>query len=124
MSRVSLKKTIINSLFSLIDTDNFKDNHLILTTPVGVISGKPFSPDPDQTFDPSTIDVVFEEVLQHVTSDYFESNTCNESDLSENDGYLFLTDVTVRFSNSCISKHPFMAVFYDHIIGVTLGHID
>lgn len=122
MSRISLKKDLINSFSGLLSTDTFKNNHLVLITSIGIITGKPFFQ--NQISDASDICDAFNEIVKNIASDYFETNTCNESDLSENDGYLFLSDVTIQTSSSRPIKHQFMTVFYDQIIGVSIGHIN
>ena len=60
-----------------------------------------------------------EEYLKNITS------TDSEPVIVGNDGYIILKDVKIRSTSSNTITHmPFMVVFYDQIIGVSIGNIN
>ncbi|GFI49724.1 hypothetical protein IMSAGC020_00924 [Lachnospiraceae bacterium] len=120
MNKISLKKYLVDALSVLPNSKPLSDNDLIFVTPTGLIYGKPVSSDSSNI--PSDINFPIDEICQHISSTYFDTFSCTESDLENHDGYLILTDVKVVSSGQVLFKHEFMVLFYDQIIGVTLGH--
>lgn len=116
----TLKKSMIIALSSFPDIEGFEKNHLILTTAAGTIHGKLISD--NQLNDKDDVCGLLAHACEKIANNYIEENSSQESALSGNDGYLFLTDVRIRsVSSSTITTLPFMIVFFDQIIGITIG---
>lgn len=106
----SLKKRVIRTMAAAPQTDLLKDNQVILTTAAGLIAGKMTEEDSQ-----AHGDIVLSVMLEKITESY-------ENEIEGNDGYLLLSDVTV-INGNVRTNLPNMIVFYDQIIGVTLGTI-
>ena len=106
----SLKKMIIRTLAVAPQTDMFANNQVVLTTAAGVIAGKIVEENSEKQGD-----LIFSTMLETIKEKY-------EADIEGNDGYMLLSDVTVINGNTRTSFEH-MIVFYDQIIGMTLGTI-
>ena len=106
----SLKKTIIRTLAMAPQIDMLTNNQVILTTAAGVIAGKIVEENSEKQGD-----MIYSKVLDAITEKY-------EADIEGNDGYMLLSDVTVINGNARTNLKN-LIVFYDQIIGVTLGTI-
>ena len=106
----SLKKMVIYTLAMAPQTDMFANNQVILTTPAGIIAGKIVEENSEKQSD-----MIFSTMLDTITEKY-------EADIEGNDGYMLLSDVTVINGNAR-TNFKNMIVFYDQIIGMTLGTI-
>lgn len=106
----SLKKTIIRTLAMAPQIDMLTNNQVILTTAAGVIAGTMVEENSEKQGD-----VIFSTMLKTIKEKY-------EADIEGNDGYMLLSDVTVINGNTR-TNFEHMIVFYDQIIGVTLGTI-
>lgn len=104
----SLKKMIIRTLAMAPQTDMFANNQVILTTAAGVITGKIVEENSEKQGD-----MIFSTILDTIMEKY-------EADIEGNDGYMLLSDVTVINGNARTTLKN-LIVFYDQIIGVTLG---
>lgn len=109
----TLKKQIILGLAKAPDLDALKGNTLILVTPLGVISGS--------LCDENSVgkDVAGEAFLLALTKKLAEG--FGKENIEGNDGYLLLSDVKVQTGGNVTYNLPHLVVFYDQIIGVTLG---
>jgi len=108
----SLKKNIIAAVASLSDNGD-PDMNLILVTSNGVISGTPC---------PEESDSEFTGFVQGVAGQYKEKYA-PEAPLDGHDGCIILKDVTVQ-SGLQTTEVGRLVVFFDQIVGVTLGKLD
>lgn len=120
---MSAKKTMILNHYHMLNLENeaFKDNELILATPLGLICGKPINFAKEE--DTNKNDFAFAALLKELSSDFLDDLKKDNRELDPNDGYILLYDVTIR-NGTDTSKIPLLTVFYDQIIGVTLGNYD
>ena len=124
MNEQSLKKSVILA-FSEVSTQI--KNSLILMTPMGLICGK-VSDAEIQTEEElnkihgrATIEEgasIIATLLSSVRRNY------GDAPVIGNDGYLALTDVTVKGPHGAVFNVGNMVVFYDQIIGITFGEFD
>lgn len=119
----SAKKTMILNHYHMLSLENepIKDNQLILVTPLGLIFGKPINFENEDDIDKNK--VVFAAILDELNSQFLEDLKKDNRELDPNDGYILLQDVTIRNGNTT-SNIPLLTVFYDQIIGITIGNID
>ena len=124
MNEQSMKKSVI-LVFSEASTQI--KNSLILMTPMGLICGKV-----------SAAEIPTEEELNKIhgcaTTEESASviatllsaarHNYGDDPIIGNDGYLALTDVTVKGSGGATFNVGNLVVFYDQIIGITLGSFD
>ena len=114
----SLKKHIIQD-YSLIPLyDGMQDHKLILITAAGTIVGTPILKDDD---DESALSLA--KMTAHYTSDYGEKYSLGDDFKAlGNDGFLMIKNVEIINLNQ--KTHlPFLIVFFDQIIGVSIGDI-
>lgn len=113
----SLKKFLINSFAQMPCIEGMKDNKLLLVTAAGTIYGTLVTSVGD------TVDTVnlLTSASERMASTYCEKNGISHNFfLDGNDGYIPLKDVTIRNGNT-ESTMPFLCVFYDQIIGISLA---
>lgn len=110
----TLKKQIILGLATATDLEVMKNNKLFLVTPIGVISGYPY--DGNNARKDVTGAAVLSTLTEKLVEDFDLEN------IEGNDGFLTLTDVTVQMAGNFTYSLPHLVVFYDQIIGVTLGN--
>lgn len=110
----SLKKNIIKGLAFATDTEPLKGNKLILITPLGLVSG--VLCDSDGT-NPDPAGAQFLTILTEKIAEGYEAK-----DVQGNDGYLMLSNVTIKSGGNVSYNCNNLIVFYDQIIGVTLGN--
>lgn len=117
--RPSLKKHMIISMCDLLDTEAFRNNQVNLITPLGIISGKPFKySDKDK---PQSAEDILSKVEEEIANEYKKTYSI-EPPLPGNDGFVVLENVTIRRNGSNIStKMSLLTIFFDQIIGVSLG---
>ena len=106
----SLKKSIIQTFLSAPQMDGLERNDVILTTSIGLIYGKPLveenMTDAETTY----------KVLLDITKEDFVG-----AKISENDGDFVLTEATIKPPAGGKINLGHIVVFYDQIIGVSLG---
>lgn len=117
----SLKKNVIVSFASSLSTAGLEKNNIILTTSAGLISGRPLPPETDfdkagQDDRPMSADEIYAMLLRIADENF-------DGDVEGNDGYLMLTDAKIRNQNTTYNLGS-VVVFYDQIIGVSLGSLD
>ncbi len=121
----SLKKHLIESFAKAANINGIDQNQVILTTAIGLISGKLAS------VSPITADELLEEkgnISQDKTAKLYEMfltsvNETYEDEVEGNDGYILLTDVSIRTQNNTINLGTHV-VFFDQIIGISIGQIN
>lgn len=106
----NLNKHLILSFANLTKLKDFDKNNLILLTPSGIISGK----------------IVSDEEIKELKffNDFTnESVNCFIEETQESDKYpAFIKLKDVTFKNGAFSYSvPFITVFLDQIVGVTIG---
>lgn len=111
----TLKKKIICGLAEIANTDAVKQNEIIITTALGLISGKIYTGE-DAKAEPAGEWSIGKFVPQTV-------GNYNPANIDGNDGFLVLKDVAIRTGANITFKVPNLIVFYDQIIGVTIGSI-
>lgn len=110
----TLKKQIIFGLANSTDFEALKENKLFLVTPIGVISGRLYC---ENSTEKNVAGVSFLSALTEKLVEGFDMEN-----IEGNDGYLTLTDVKVQMAGNSTYNLPHLVVFYDQIIGVTLGN--
>ena len=122
MDRQSIKKFLISDLYLLTNEEELKNNDINLFTPLGIISGKPYHYSTDNLNEYLATDLMAK-LFEKITNTY-KSKYSIENSIPENDGFIVLQDVIIRSNNSVnIIKVPQLVVFYDQIIGITLGNL-
>ena len=112
----SLKKSLIINLSDSTLVEGLEQNKLVLVTAFGNIVGKPLNDkdlehtDDNKNFLPIMVELFSKEYLKDKTAD-------------GNDGYIILKDVKITSPSNTTTNLPFLVVFYDQIIGVTIGNI-
>lgn len=125
MNHSSLKKSLIIAMSCIPKVEGLEENNLILTTSAGIISGK--VPSEQEIDDENSLCGVLYEICDNTKEEYLKniSSTDSEPVIVGNDGYIILKDVKIRSTSSdTITNMHFMVVFYDQIIGVTIGNIN
>lgn len=123
MDGASLKKSLIVAMSSIPSFEGLENNELILTTAAGNICGKLISD--DQLDSETDLSGVIANICGEISKKYLDNLSSTEFGVDGNDGYLFLTDVSIKSCSSNFITHlPFMVVFYDQIIGVSIGRND
>ena len=114
----TLKKYVISRLHNVPLVEGAEDNSVIVMTPAGTYIGKPVS-DKDE----SKTDSFWAELFFELAKDYRQDNQIAENvPLDGNDGFLVLKDVQLQ-ANGSIIKMPFVVLFFDQIVGITIGNI-
>lgn len=111
----SLKSCLIDSYKRITQIDKFglNQNSLILLTSIGTIYGKEFKCD-----ESSVEKTVINKANEFADEEYFNEN----KDIQGNDEYIALEDVLIVTPRGDQAKFTHLNVFYDQIIGVTVGN--
>nr|DAO88963.1 MAG TPA: hypothetical protein [Caudoviricetes sp.] len=121
MTKISLKKHIINSLSNLSSDkpDNLiGSNKLVFVTAAGIISGYPC--EINSKSNPSTFQGLMS-MFAGISLDGYEENIQSLEDINENDGFILLKDVTINNGPSTFSTPSFF-LFFDQVIAVAIGN--
>ena len=110
----TLKKTIIMGLATATELEALRDNKLILVTPFGVVSG--YACDKENVNQDEVGASLLTALTEKMVDDFGKEN------IDGNDGYLILSDVTIRAAGNMTYNIPNLIVFYDQIIGATIGN--
>lgn len=113
----TLKKEIIKTFAFGTDIDLFPGNSIILVTAAGLICGT--LPEEEPTGDKLSDAHIHIAMITAAK----EKHKSENDELSGNDGFLTLEDVTIRSGNKVIATFGGLTVFYDQIIGVALGKL-
>lgn len=113
----SLKSYMIDSYAKLIQVEELEvDNtNLILLTSLGAIQGTHLNAD-----ESNKENTLLKKVNDIAENEYFIDN----SDIQGNDEYVALEDVLLITPNGDKVKFPHLNVFYDQVIGVTVGNLN
>lgn len=116
----TLKKHLTIGLAHMPQIEVLENNQLILVTAAGIISG---SYTPSASESPNSSDVIVT-TIDKLSEAYMEQhNIPNNALLDGNDGYITLTNVTIRNGQGTVNT-PFLCVFFDQIIGISLGNLN
>lgn len=123
MDRPSLKKDIINSYWNITGNKRLNNQRLLLVTAAGVISGVPAELPIDAEYDDLADGQVLCKYFHDTVKKYRTYHGVPDSESAPgNDGAITLQDVVITNALGTIDI-PFLVVFYDQIIGVSLGNI-
>lgn len=126
MAKPSLKKFISSNIGNFLDKRSelgLENNRIIFYTPIGVIEGDYINKDIDNI---DELDNEYSALLvmcESLYDEYVETYESEKSPLSGNDGFLILKNVVIRNSNNTF-RIPSFILFYDQIIGISIGNID
>lgn len=113
----SLKNYIIRGIATIPSIEGMEKNKIILVTSCGLIIGEIFK----STNDLSLSNAFFTAV-DTIASTYLENNKLSPDFIPDgNDGYILLKNVTIKNTTGDIAL-PTLCVFYDQIIGATIGN--
>ena len=113
-----LKKYLSTALASTTKIEGMTKNRLIVVTGAGTIIGRLASEDDTET------QKLISDLVGRFTEDYKKDFLDSSEDLPDNDGFLVLVDAQLRSSDNNTFNFPSIIVFFDQIIGVTVGSID
>ncbi len=115
----SFKKHLISTFGCSISVKALDKNQLILITHSAAICGTPTFEDSESVSSPTSyMNAIIEESAKH----YRQDNNLSDSPFDGNDGVITLKDATVRpFGSSNTMRFAFLAVFFDQIVGVSIG---
>lgn len=119
MDNPSMKKTLISSYCAMPSTEALANNSIIVVTPCGVITGNPLS---DNESD-NTIKLL-DDLNIRIAKNYREDfGISYDTSLPDNDGFFTLKDASL-ISGSVTTNLGFINIFYDQVIGISLGNIN
>lgn len=122
MSNSSLKKDIIYGLANSTEIDQLKENYVVLLTASGIIKGKISKLGYPEDASPKNL---LNTLVHSISEEYREHYSIPEDTLLPgNDGGIALEDVTILLNSGSNYVLPHLVVFFDQIIGVTIGNID
>jgi len=118
----SFKKNIIHQYSLLSSADGMEKNYIILATATGIIKGRIIPPNEAPITDTSTVEELLLNVAEECAKNYRSDNQIPDNQmLPGSDGGISLKDVSIKLSYGTFSA-PFLFVFYDQIIGVSVGN--
>lgn len=126
MNIASLKKFVILGMANATTVDMFKENSVILLTAAGMISGKLIEKSDLESFDQtdkSALSTFTVSTITQKSKEEFDKQSDSELNVTGNDGYIILKDVHVTNVSGQTMFFSALTVFFDQIIGVTLGSV-
>ncbi len=106
----SLKEEILGAIACATLREGLAQNSVIILTPAGVISGKPYNGETDLPH----------RIIPDLAADAVRG--CAPGAYAA--GYVVLSDVTVRNNTGKCLRFDSLAVFCDQIVGITIGKLD
>lgn len=124
MNIPSLKKTLIHQYLLLAERDELKGNVITLITTAGTIIGTIIEKNPAEEM--QSTDDFLPTINEQIKSQYYSTFELEENKtLPENDGFFCLKNVSlISGTGARPINFNFLNVFYDQIIGITIGHIN
>ena len=119
MNKPSLKKTVILSMAKAREFEHLGENKLVLLTPMGIITGTMAKLRDGEVSKSS-------ELISHIAKsakESYDEKFGGDEPLDGNDGYIILENATTMPSDGRSYNFKQLVVFYDQIIGVTIGAI-
>lgn len=126
MNIASLKKSVILGMANATTVDMFKENSVILLTAAGMISGKLIEKSDLESFDQtdkSALSTFTVSTITQKSKEEFDKQSDSELNVTGNDGYIILKDLHVTNVSGQTMFFSALTVFFDQIIGVTLGSV-
>lgn len=119
MERESLKKYVIKMLAFSTELKDADQTCLTFVTSIGLITGRIVN---DEASEIVSADTYLSKKVYKFREDYIKEYEMDEAPLMEDDGVLVLKDVQIS-NNGFIAKMQELVIFYDQIIGVTMGSL-
>lgn len=117
----SFKKELINSFRILPEIEGLENNKFIVYTAAGTFIGTPVNTEKENDSNSTNLIRSF---TKNIAEDYRKDNNIpDDQPLDGNDGCFLLSDVTLITGNSR-SNIPILAIFFDQVIGISIGNID
>lgn len=111
----TLKKSLIESFYTMPLLDDLKDSKVVFVTHAGIITGTPVSKD-----EPSKTIRDLAAISLDCVENYRKDHSLDESQsLDGNDGFMILKDAEFRSNNNTF-RFNYLNIFFDQIIGVTI----
>lgn len=126
MNKPSLKKFISSNIGNFLDKRSelgLENNRIIFYTPIGVIEGDYIDKGIDKIDELDSEYSILATICEGLYDEYVETYESEKSPLPGDDGFLILKDVVIRNSNNTF-RIPSFILFYDQIIGISIGNID
>lgn len=115
----AFKKDLILQFAALASEPASPSNHLVLLTSAGIITGDIILDD-EKDPDVSSLTKFTTDTAMDYRKEY---QLPDDSHLDGNDGCICLKNVTINLSR--VTTHiPFLSVFFDQIIAVSIGNLD
>lgn len=115
---MTLKKYLSVALASSTKVEGMTKNQLIVITGAGTIIGRLASEDDTEA------QKLLPNLANLLTEDYKKEFLDSSEDLPDNDGFLVLVDAQLLTSANNTVNFPSIIVFFDQIIGITVGSHD
>lgn len=116
----SFKKEIIHRFQLLPAIEGLEQNKLIVYTAAGAFVGTPLL---EETNDNNIIEALYSLISNAAKGYKNENNIPDDQMLDGNDGCFLMSDVALIKGQSRTSI-PVVAIFYDQVIGISIGNID
>lgn len=111
----TLKKQIIRILSGATTVEGLENNKVIIVTAMGMIIGTPYI---EENYDESDLNHHAVPIVVKETADAYGTEN-----IDGNDGFIMLSDVTIKNGVNNVTNVPSLVVFYDQIIGITIGSV-
>jgi len=123
MERPSQKKELVHDFWQLSGHPELHNGKLIIITAAGLITGVPAERQIDADYKDLEKRQFFTKFFDDSIRMYRKKHDMpDEESTSGNDGAIALQDVVIH-SGIKQTSMPFLVVFYDQIIGVTIGNL-
>lgn len=116
----SLKKHLISHFACMPCVEGMENNEVILVTAIGLIRGTLATVTDDVTDSVNILTAIADKLTNAYRE---EHNLPDTAVINDNDGYIALKNVTIQNGQNTTSL-PFLCVFFDQIIGVSVGNIN
>lgn len=117
---MSLKKDIVMRFSFLPEVKGLEKNKIVIITSLGIITGR--FPTDEEVEDVNNSNAIFSKLSTTIVNDYKNELSLSETDkLPGDEGFLYLVDVEIKSPGNSYNL-PFMIVFYDQIIGISIGN--
>ena len=113
----SLKKELITRFCALSTVEGLESNRVVLLTPAGMIIGDLITENEE-----TETNSLLSNFSYDIAHGYREENNLPDNPLDGSDGFLCLKNVSIK-SGTATFNIPYMNVFFDQIVGVSLGNI-
>lgn len=118
----TLKKDIIYNLALSTELEELKEKNIILLTGLGIIEGRLITE--EDTADKDSQDMLMDTLVENISKKYRELHEIpGDVLIPGNDGCITLKEVSIT-SNGFHTELPYLVVFFDQIIGISVGNIN